>query len=177
MPRVVPDQRSKFENDELFRKLSRESEIKYTMHRDRPQAERIQHFQNDCREGRINASFVATGTNICLFFPKPDNMLSTPFINFEQEPGKVHIRSSFIMNGVCVFFKGWFDLHRLDGIGCLEFDEATAQVEDKLMRETLARARIKLAEFEEKQRAWRDDNKPDALFSILSALLGHPRQA
>ena len=108
------------------------------------------------------------------------------------------------MNGVCVFFKGWFDLHRLDGIGCLEFDEATAQIEDTLMRETLARARIKLAEFEEKQRAWRDDNKPDgmrsfmifanlfaiyfmknnytnknilALLSILTALLGQPRQA
>ena len=27
MPRVVPDQRSKFENDELFRKLSREGEV------------------------------------------------------------------------------------------------------------------------------------------------------
>lgn len=29
MPRVVPDQRSKFENDELFRKLARESEVFY----------------------------------------------------------------------------------------------------------------------------------------------------
>lgn len=28
MPRVVPDQREKFENDELFRKLSRESEVR-----------------------------------------------------------------------------------------------------------------------------------------------------
>lgn len=27
MPRVVPDQRSTFENDELFRKLSRECEV------------------------------------------------------------------------------------------------------------------------------------------------------
>ncbi|XP_028391675.1 protein big brother-like isoform X4 [Dendronephthya gigantea] len=143
MPRVVPDQRSKFENDEMFRKLSRESE-----------------------------SFVATGTNICLFFPKPDNMLSSPFINFEQEPGKVHIRSSFIMNGVCVYFKGWFDLHRLDGIGCLEFDETTAQVEDKLMRETLARARIKLAEFEEKQRAWRED-KPDGTVGLRDLVPFH----
>ena len=64
-----------------------------------------------------------------------------------------------------MFFKGWFDLHRLDGIGCLEFDETTAQVEDKLMRETLARARIKLAEFEEKQRAWRED-KPDGTVGL-----------
>jgi len=28
MPRVVPDQKSKFESDELFRRLSRESEVK-----------------------------------------------------------------------------------------------------------------------------------------------------
>ena len=28
MPRVVPDQRAKFENDELFRKLSRECEVR-----------------------------------------------------------------------------------------------------------------------------------------------------
>ena len=27
MPRVVTDQKAKFENDELFRKLSRESEV------------------------------------------------------------------------------------------------------------------------------------------------------
>jgi len=27
MPCVVPDQREKFENDELFRKMSRESEV------------------------------------------------------------------------------------------------------------------------------------------------------
>lgn len=27
MPRVVPDQRSKFENEEFFRKLSRECEV------------------------------------------------------------------------------------------------------------------------------------------------------
>lgn len=29
MPRVVPDQKDKFENDELFRKLSRESEVRF----------------------------------------------------------------------------------------------------------------------------------------------------
>ena len=67
------------------------------------------------------------------------------------------------MKGVCVLFEGWFDLHRLDGIGSLKFDEANAHVEDKLMRETLARARIKLIEFEEQQRAWRDDNKTDGI--------------
>jgi len=30
MPRVVDDQRHKFYNDELFRKLSRESEVSHT---------------------------------------------------------------------------------------------------------------------------------------------------
>lgn len=30
MPRVVPDQRSKFENEEFFRKLSRECEVSET---------------------------------------------------------------------------------------------------------------------------------------------------
>ncbi len=31
MPRVVPDQKHKFENDELFRRLSRESEVMYKL--------------------------------------------------------------------------------------------------------------------------------------------------
>lgn len=30
MPRVVPDQKSKFESDELFRRLGRESEVSLT---------------------------------------------------------------------------------------------------------------------------------------------------
>lgn len=41
---------------------------------------------------------------------------------------QVHLRSHFIMNGVCVRWKGWLDLDRLDGVGCLEYDEETAQV-------------------------------------------------
>ena len=32
------------------------------------------------------------------------------------------------MNGVCVVWKGWIDLQRLDGAGCLEFDEHRARV-------------------------------------------------
>ena len=32
------------------------------------------------------------------------------------------------MNGVCVIFKGWIDCTRLDGTGCLEFDEEKALV-------------------------------------------------
>uniref|UniRef100_A0A4W3HF63 Core-binding factor subunit beta n=1 Tax=Callorhinchus milii TaxID=7868 RepID=A0A4W3HF63_CALMI len=70
MPRVVPDQRSKFENEEFFRKLSRECEIKYTGFRDRPHEERQMRFQNASRDGRSEIAFVATGTNLSLqFFP------------------------------------------------------------------------------------------------------------
>ena len=32
MPRVVPDQKAKFESDELFRRLSRESEVSSILH-------------------------------------------------------------------------------------------------------------------------------------------------
>ena len=32
------------------------------------------------------------------------------------------------MNGVCVIWKGWIDCSRLDGTGCLEFDEDKALV-------------------------------------------------
>jgi hypothetical protein len=41
---------------------------------------------------------------------------------------QVHLRSHFIMNGVCVRWRGWIDLERLDGVGCLEYDEDKAQV-------------------------------------------------
>lgn len=32
------------------------------------------------------------------------------------------------MDGVCVYWRGWIDLERLDGVGCLEFDEERAAV-------------------------------------------------
>lgn len=33
-----------------------------------------------------------------------------------------------ILNGVCVIWRGWIDLQRLDGMGYLEYDEERAQV-------------------------------------------------
>jgi hypothetical protein len=45
---------------------------------------------------------------------------------------QVHLRSHFIMNGVCVRWRGWVDLERLDGVGCLEYDEDKAQVLSQL---------------------------------------------
>ncbi|XP_029464564.1 core-binding factor subunit beta isoform X9 [Rhinatrema bivittatum] len=94
MPRVVPDQRSKFENEEFFRKLSRECEIKYTGFRDRPHEERQARFQNACRDGRSEIAFVATGTNLSLqFFPaswqgEQRQAPTREYVDFERETGK-----------------------------------------------------------------------------------------
>lgn len=59
------------------------------------------------------------------------------------------------MNGVCVRWRGWFDLERLDGVGCLEYDEERAVEEDALLRDQLERYNQRLRDFEEKQRAYR----------------------
>lgn len=50
---------------------------------------------------------------------------------------QVHIKSVFIMNGVCVKFRGWLDLERLNGRGRLDYDEKTGAYEDAVLREQL----------------------------------------
>ncbi|XP_059163445.1 core-binding factor subunit beta-like [Physella acuta] len=159
MPRVVPDQRPTFENDELFRKLSRESEVRYTGFRDRPMDERQIRFQADCREGHADLAFVSTGTNLQLSFAAnswseraEDRVPTRDFVNFDVEPGKVHLKSQFILNGVCVVWRGWVDLIRLDGIGYLEFDEERAEVEDAILREQIEQNNRRVQEFEERRR-------------------------
>lgn len=59
------------------------------------------------------------------------------------------------MNGVCVKFRGWLDLDRLDGVGCLEFDERRAAQEDAVLRDQIDRYNQRLRDFEDKQRAYR----------------------
>ncbi|XP_055233372.1 core-binding factor subunit beta-like isoform X4 [Gorilla gorilla gorilla] len=109
MPRVVPDQRSKFENEEFFRKLSRECEIKYTGFRDRPHEEPQARFQNACRDGRSEIAFVATGTNLFLqFFPASwqGEQRQTPsreYVDLEREAGKVGILGDRIQAGIWVW--------------------------------------------------------------------------
>lgn len=57
------------------------------------------------------------------------------------------------MNGVCVRFRGWVDLERLDGIGCLEYDERRGSHEDAILKEQLERYNQRLKDFEDsKQR-------------------------
>lgn len=138
MPRVVPDQKSKFESDELFRRLSRESEVRYTGYRERAIDERRMRFINDCRKGYAELSFVASGTNLQLYFnAQPNPYAAEQDCDFEKERNKVHLRSSFIMNGVCVRFRGWLDLDRLDGVACLEYDELRARQEDAQLCEQI----------------------------------------
>ena len=155
MTRVVPDQKSKFESEELFKKLSKESEIRYTGYRDRSHEERVLRFQSECREGKCPISFSASGTNLILFLgPKLKDKAKSPskeFLDFDQEPGKVHLRSRFIMNGVCVTFIGWMDVERLDGAGLLEMDGDQAIVEEKIFRETIEQTRLRMQEFQERQ--------------------------
>uniref|UniRef100_UPI0037E8CDCE core-binding factor subunit beta isoform X4 n=1 Tax=Semicossyphus pulcher TaxID=241346 RepID=UPI0037E8CDCE len=124
MPRVVPDQRSKFENEEFFRKLSRECEIKYTGFRDRPHEERQARFSNACRDGRSEV---------------------------------VYLKAPMILNGVCVIWRGWIDLQRLDGMGFLEFDEERAQHEDALAQAAFEEARRRTRDFEDRDRSHRED--------------------
>jgi len=155
MTRVVPDQKAKFETDELFRKLSRESEIRFTAFRDRTHEERIARFQSECREGRCQLSFSGSGTDLILYFGPQSKEKKTEapkeFVNFEKEAGKVHLKSNFIMNGVCVSFKGVMDLQRLDGTGYLEHDAVQGKIEEKILRETIDQSRMRMKEFEDRQ--------------------------
>eukprot|EP00918_Siedleckia_nematoides_P012307 GHVU01026980.1.p1 GENE.GHVU01026980.1~~GHVU01026980.1.p1 ORF type:complete len:299 (+),score=29.46 GHVU01026980.1:75-971(+) len=166
MPRVVPDQREKFENDELFRKLSRESEVKYTGFRDRPHEERQIRFQNECREGQTDVAIMSSGTNLQLACVSntwsdraEDRIPTREYVDFEKEQGKVHLKSQFIMNGVCVIWKGWLDVQRLDGAGWLEFDEDQALVEDALLRQQIEEYNRRMRDFEDRQRQYREDQE------------------
>ncbi|XP_064096719.1 protein big brother-like isoform X3 [Macrobrachium nipponense] len=170
MPRVVPDQKGKFESDELFRRLARETEqVRYTGYRDRPSEERRQKFQSQCRDGYTEIAFINTGTNLQLSFtPAPGGYSAD--VDFNKEPGKVHIKSHFIMNGVCVRWKGYLDLERLDGVGCLEYDEDSARIEDAILREELDKYKAKLREFEDKQRPFKHQ-APNEVFRMFDPMI------
>lgn len=141
LPRVVPNQKSRFESDELFRKLSSDSAVRYTAHRDLPQDQRQVHFYNHCRQsGQTEIVFLATGTSLHLVFDANQGLSSQERgCDFDKEQGKVHINSPFIMNGVCVKFRGWLDLQSLDGVGCIEYDEERAFQEFSIVRDEAAR--------------------------------------
>ncbi|KAB7494785.1 Protein big brother [Armadillidium nasatum] len=155
MPRVVPDQKGKFESDDMFRRLARESEVRYTGYRDRPIDERRQRFQNGVKEGHTDIAFMTNGTNMSLCFGSNGFNNNGKDVDFDKEQGKVQLRSSFILNGVCVRWKGWIDLERLDGVGCLEYDEENAAEENRALQEEIEKYKQRIREFEDKQRAFR----------------------
>ncbi|GIX89618.1 protein brother [Caerostris extrusa] len=79
---------------------------------------------------------------------------SVPYclIRTSRPTQQVHLRSSFIMNGVCVRWKGTLDLDRLDGVGCLEFDEELARLEDVRLQQQIEAYNNKVQELDSKQR-------------------------
>ncbi len=79
-----------------------------------------------------------------------DNDLTTPlsYLSFLYTQ-QVHLCSNFMLNGVCVRWKGYIDLERLDGVGCIEFDEETAKVEDAILKEQVEAYNRRMKEFEE----------------------------
>ena len=66
---------------------------------------------------------------------------------------QVHVRSPFILNGVCVRWKGYLDMERLDGVGAIEFDEEAAAIEDAALRDTVEAYNRRVKEFEEHSKA------------------------
>ncbi|XP_050307226.1 protein big brother-like [Anthonomus grandis grandis] len=174
MPRVVPDQKAKFESDELFRRLSRESEVKYTGHRDRPTEERVTRFLKACQEGHTEIAFSATGTNLHLVFNPPNSAyMSESQCDYEKDQQKVNIKSSFIMNGVCVRWRGYIDLERLDGVGCVEFDEEAAMREDATLRDQMERYTQRLREYEDNKPRYRLDRADQDELRMPNNHLGH----
>lgn len=90
MPRVVKDQRAKFDNDELFRQLSHESQVRYTAHKERPLEERQLKFITGCQEGRTEISVVQSGNQFLLSFnPTLNPAISGEGCDFDKELGKV----------------------------------------------------------------------------------------
>uniref|UniRef100_A0A4W3HF58 Core-binding factor subunit beta n=1 Tax=Callorhinchus milii TaxID=7868 RepID=A0A4W3HF58_CALMI len=71
-----------------------------------------------------------------------------------------------ILNGVCVIWKGWIDLQRLDGMGFLEFDEERAQQEDTLAQQAYEDVRRRARDFEDRDRSHRDDMEVRAALDL-----------
>lgn len=72
------------------------------------------------------------------------------------------------MNGVCVRWKGYVDLERLDGAGCVEFDEESATLEDAILKDTVEAYNRRMKEFEEHTKARSRQ---------LAAFMGHHQAA
>lgn len=85
MPRVVKDQKAKFENDELFRQLSHECAVKFTGDWSRSKEERQMKFIAGCHMGEIDISVIQNGNQFRLMFNPSEAC------DFDKEVGKVSV--------------------------------------------------------------------------------------
>lgn len=93
MPRVVKDQKNKFENDDLFRQLSHECAVKYTGFWSRSKEERQTRFIENCREGHTEISVVPNGNQFTLMFnPNENPAFANEGCDFRKEVGKVSVK-------------------------------------------------------------------------------------
>lgn len=60
-----------------------------------------------------------------------------------------------LIDGVCIRWRGWIDLQRLDGNGCLEYDEERGRLEDAILKEQIEQYKMRMREFEERQRLYK----------------------
>lgn len=82
---------------------------------------------------------------------------------------QVHLKSQFILNGVCVIFIGSIDLDRLDGTGSLQFDSERAQIEDQLLKQEISQYRRTTETFEDRYRQEQERRVEEA--EVVQALL------
>merc|ERR1712156_1103315 len=98
-------------------------EVRYLEFKDRPLHERQSRLAIGCKNGHVEIAYPCNGLTLLLNWNSTQSDQLQNYCNLIKEPGKAHISSSLILNGVCVRWIGWLDLVRLDGMGRLEFDE------------------------------------------------------
>ncbi|GAU99015.1 hypothetical protein RvY_10076 [Ramazzottius varieornatus] len=137
MPRVVENQREKFDNDPVFRRLSRESEVRYAgVPLERPMDHRRRQFELDIDRGFLIMSALSSGIHLILTFRSPRNVPEVPLPSQPHNPlpaaeirnGKLFVQSRMILNGVAVIWNGHVDMETLDGLGRMELDTGTPEV-------------------------------------------------
>jgi len=159
MPRVVQNQQSHFKNDDFLKKISRESEVRYTGHKDLKHEERVKLFRQECKNGDdLDISILSTGTSIKLScdhlqsdvlqrmanLTAPDSSEGGIY-DLDREPDKVWIQSPMILNGVCVKWKGFIDLQQLEGYGKFDYDEARGAMEAEVLRLSMGKSMRKMS--------------------------------
>jgi len=161
MPRVVQNQQSHFKNDDFFKKISRESEVRYTAHKELRHEERVKLFYQECKNGdALDVAILSTGTSIKLTTEdlqaavgatKTSNSVQPDsseggYYDLGREPNKVWIQSPMILNGVCVKWRGYIDINQLEGCGKFDYDEARGSVEAEALRLSMGKSMRKMSE-------------------------------